>query len=132
MGTSIERLTILKMVQEGKITPEEGSLLLERLDESRSSRVEAEKTEVAPGSSGKVAKWFNIRVTDTNTGKIRVNVRIPVSMVTTGLKMGAKFSPEIGGLDSNKIMDFIRSGEVGTIFDAYDHEDGEHVEVFME
>jgi hypothetical protein len=73
-----------------------------------------------------------VRVTDTNTGKPRVNVRLPVSMVNMGLKMGSKFAPQVEGLDADQLMKVIESGEVGQIVDVYDEEDGEHVEVFLE
>ena len=77
-------------------------------------------------------KWLHVRVTDTNTGKVRVNVRLPINVVSAGLKMGAKFSPEVEGLDMNQLMGFIQSGETGQIADVFDQDDGEHVEVFIE
>ena len=73
-----------------------------------------------------------MRVTDTNTGRVRVNVRLPINVVSAGMKMGARFSPEVQGLDMDQLMSFIRSGETGQIVDVYDDEDGEHVEVFVE
>jgi len=73
-----------------------------------------------------------VRVTDSETGKPRVNVRLPVGMVSVGLKMGAKYAPQIEGFDSNELMQIIESGELGQIVDVYDDDDGEHVEVFLE
>ena len=73
-----------------------------------------------------------MRVTDTNNGKTRVNVRLPLNMVSAGVKMGMRFSPEVEGLDINELMTFINSGETGQIVDVFDEEDGEHVEVFIE
>ena len=73
-----------------------------------------------------------MRVTDTDTGKPRVNVRLPLSMVSIGLKMGSRFSPEIEGMDPTELMRIIESGEIGQIVDVQDANDGEHVEVFLE
>jgi hypothetical protein len=73
-----------------------------------------------------------VRVTDTNTGKARVNVRLPVSVLSAGMKMGARFSTEIQGLDPSDLMQLIREGTIGKIVDVFDEKDGEHVEVFLE
>jgi hypothetical protein len=61
-----------------------------------------------------------------------VNVRLPVSVINAGVKMGARFSPQVEGLDMHELMQYIRSGMIGKIVDVYDDEDGEHVEVFLE
>ena len=71
-------------------------------------------------------------VTDTDTNKSRVNVRLPIGMVRAGIKMGMRFAPEVEGLDMDMLSEFLRSGEVGKVVDVYDDQDGEHVEVFIE
>jgi len=129
MATSEERLKILKMIQEGKISAEEGIQLLETLD--------APAPPAAPSPTpavtvSKAPRWLRVRVTDTDSGKTRVNVRLPINVVSAGLKMGARFSPEVEGLDVEQLMGYIQSGETGKIVDVYDDEDGEHVEVFIE
>jgi len=129
MPASEERLSILRMVQEGRITAEEGMQLLEALN---ASQARPSATEAAPTIPNKGAKWLRIRITDTHTEKTRVNVRLPINVVTAGLKMGARFSPEVEGLNQKQLMEFIRSGEIGQIVDVYDDEDDEHVEVFLE
>jgi hypothetical protein len=130
MVTSEERMKILKMIQEGTITAEQGMQLLESLQEPKKSA----DTAFQPNSSvpGKGPRWFRVCVTDTNTGKVRVNVRLPVTVITAGVKMGARFSPEVQGLDMDDLMNLIRAGEVGKIVDVFDDKDGEHVEVYLE
>ena len=71
-------------------------------------------------------------MTDTDTGKIRVNVRLPLGVVKSGLKMGMRFVPEAEGLDKEELLNAIEQGETGKIFDLYDDKDGEHVEVYIE
>jgi hypothetical protein len=130
MVTSEERMKILKMIQEGTITAEQGMQLLESLQEPKKS---ADTTfQPGPSGSGRVPRWFRVCVTDTTTGKVRVNVRLPVNVITAGAKMGARFSPEVQGLDMEELMNLIRSGEIGKIVDVYDDKDSEHVEVFLE
>lgn len=145
MATMEERMKILTMVQEGKITPEDAAQLLEAINAGSSARPTGPAHPSRPGGfpgsvpgpempgiPGRKPRWLRVRVTDTNTGRPRVNVRLPVSMVNMGLKMGSKFAPQIEGLDANQLMQIIESGEVGQIVDVFDEEDGEHVEVFLE
>jgi hypothetical protein len=135
MATMEERLKILTMVQEGKITPEEAAELLETLNSAPPPPTHAAGAETPAadqGNRGRKPRWFRVRVTDSETGKPRVNVRLPVGMVSVGLKMGAKYAPQIEGFDSNELMQIIESGELGQIVDVYDDDDGEHVEVFLE
>jgi hypothetical protein len=131
MATSEERLRILRMIQEGKISAAEGLKLLEALGQA-SPVPPPQPVESSPAASSKGARWFRVRVTDTNTGKVRVNIRLPVSVITTGFKLGARFSPQVEGMDMGLLMDAIRSGETGQIVDVQDEKDGEHVEVFLE
>ena len=126
MSTSEERLKILTMIQEGKITAQEGLDLLNTLTET------AAPTHEEGVSGRRPARWLRVRVTDTNSEKTRVNVRLPVSLMNAGVKMGAKFAPEVEGMDMGVILNAIKDGELGKIVDVYDDEDGEHVEVFLE
>jgi hypothetical protein len=125
-----ERLRVLKMLQEGKITASEAAQILEALEETPPPP--PPKTPATLDLPSRPGKWFRVRVTDTNNGKTRVNVRLPLNMVSAGVKMGMRFSPEVEGLDVNELMTFINSGETGQIVDVIDEEDGEHVEVFIE
>lgn len=135
MSTSEERLKILKMVQEGKLTAEEAVKIIEALDtlpEKAGGLPVPPEPPAPPSASRSAPKYLHVRVTDTNTGKVRVNVRLPLTVISAGLKMGAKFSPEVQGLDMEQLMGFIKSGETGQVVDVLDEEDGEHVEVFVE
>ena len=173
MSTSEERLKILNMIQEGKITPQEGLALLDQLtkvDEAKAElkeslkdikdgikvsvqkdgedhkisiendsdkkntfkaelRASIEETKASAREAVKEAheyaakvrerkldleetrktfadsasrgpRYFHLSVTDTHTGKSRVDVRMPVGVITAGVKLGAHFSPEIHGMDT--------------------------------
>ena len=55
-----------------------------------------------------------------------------MGLVNVGIKMGAKFAPELEDSEYETIMEAIRSGQQGKIIDIFDDEDGEHVEIFVE
>lgn len=131
MASTEERMRILMMIQEGKISAAEGARLIEALDEISEP---VPPSPPAPGSYsvGKKPRYLRVLVTDTDSGKARVNVRLPVSLINSGLRMGAKFAPEIEGLEMENLNAWLNSGEVGQIVDIFDEEDGEHVEVFLE
>lgn len=131
-------MKILTMVQEGKITPEDAAQLLDAINSAPPAAPRRPVPPAAPSpeedlpSLGRKPRWLRVRVTDTDSGRPRVNVRLPISMVSVGLKMGSKFAPQVEGLDAGELMSIIESGELGQIVDVYDEEDGEHVEVFLE
>ena len=127
MATVEERMKILKMIEEGKISAEEGAKLLSALTESRKSASGAQAG-TGPGD----ARWLRIRVTDTSTGKAKVNVNIPIGLVNVGLKLGARFSPEVDEEQMEALAEALKSGLSGKIIDVTDEDDGEHVEIFVE
>ncbi len=127
MTTVEERMKILKMIEEGKISAEDGAKLLAALSESR----RPPPPPPMPGAGGE-ARWFRVRVTDTRTGKTKVNVNIPVGLVNVGIKMGARFVPNLEAEQMQAMVDALKSGATGKIMDATDEEDGEHVEIFVE
>ena len=129
MATTEERVKILKLVQDGKISADQGVQLLEALQDPLKHKAEGQNGQP---KGTQVARWFRVSVTDTDTGKVRVNVRLPVNLITAGVKMGARFSPEVEGLDMDQLMTLIKAGEIGKIVDVVDEKDGEHVEVFLE
>ncbi len=132
MATSEERLKILHMIHEGKISAAEGMKLLDALGAPNKPIAPHPANPPRPVFSNQGARWFRVRVTDTDTGRVRVNIRLPITVVTAGVKLGARFSPEVDGLDMDALMDSIQAGETGQIVDVYDENDGEHVEVFLE
>ena len=129
--TSIEeRMKILKMIEEGKISAEEGAKLLAALAEGRHGSLGPTPPN-RPGRAG-AASMLRIRVTDMVSGRSKASVQIPLALVDAGMKIGAHFAPEVEGVDMTNVMDAMRSGVTGKIIDVMDDEDGEHVEIFIE
>ncbi len=126
MAASEERMLILNMVQEGKISAEEGIRLLEALEKSGQAAA-------APRLQPKVPpRWLIIRVIDLASGKPKVNVRLPVNVLNAGMRIGAKFSTDLGEEEMSQVIHALRSGERGKIVDITDEEDNEHIEIHLE
>ena len=127
MATNEERMRILKMIEQGQVSAEDGARLLEALSAGERRRP-AESATVSSSS----ARWFRVRVTDLRTGKNKVNVNIPMGLVNVGLKMGARFAPEMEGVDLDQINEMVKAGATGKLVEIEDVEDGERVEIFVE
>lgn len=128
MATAEERMKILKMIDEGKISAEEGAKLLATLSENR--RPTGSGGNIARGFGG--ARWLRVRVTDVATGRSKATVQLPLNLLDAGMKIGAHFAAEVNGVDMATIMEALRSGMTGKIIDVIDEKDGEHVEIFVE
>lgn len=126
MATTEERMKILNLIKEGKITAEEGAKLLSALGESqKAARMPTSRTTGEP-------RWFRVKVTDLLNGKTKVSVNIPFGLMEWGLQIGAQFAPEVGDIDFGQLKEMLQSGVEGKIVDVIDEEDGEHVEIFIE
>jgi hypothetical protein len=123
MAEKKERLKILNMIEEGKITAEEGSRLLAALSKGKQVRGEAQVSE---------AKWLRIRVSELDTGKTTVNVNLPIGLVDVGLKMGARFVPDMEGIELEELSEALRQGMTGKIIDIVDEDEGQRVEIYFE
>jgi len=124
MATTEERMRILRMIQEGKITAEEGAKLLSALRESRKDN----RPVITTSRGGK--GMLRVRVTDMLTGKSKVSVNLPLGLVDAGMSIASQYAPDV---NFTQIADAIRSGEMeGKIVDVVDEEDGEHIEVFID
>ncbi len=123
MTTSEERMKILKMVQEKKITAEDAVKLLTALEKAE------QRQQPAAGSE---SRWLRVRITDMSSGKQSVNVNLPLGLVNVGLKMGARFIPDMEGIRVEELAEALRQGLTGKIIDVTDEEEGQRVEVYVE
>ena len=124
MATTAERLKILEMIQNGKISAEDGAKLLAALQGSGKP---------APRKAQDLSnRYMRVRVTDTFTGRSKVSVNLPLALVDAGMNIASNFIPEEADIDLATISDAINTGLTGKIVDVMDDEDGEHVEVFIE
>ena len=126
MVTSEERMKILKMISDGKITAEEGSKLISTLSQRSEKEIKFAKRSLSN-------QMLRVRVTDMSTGKTKVNVNVPMKLVDAGLNIAAQFTPE---MENAQMMEAVKEALAenisGKIVDVVDEEDQEHVEIFIE
>lgn len=121
---------ILKMIEDGHITAEEGENLIEALGSNQDGAL-SQGLSVSDSST----QFLKVRVVEE--GKDKVNVSIPLSLVEIGLKLGAKIGPTFASeaevlqnIDLDELMQAIKEGARGKIVDI-DNDDSK-VEVFIE
>ncbi len=130
---SEERKKILNMVAEGKLTPEEADRLLGALKDSQEK-----------------ARFFHVRVYNTDRKKPKVKVDIPIGVLKLASKIGAAFKgmvPEGFKIDMHgreisldeftpemidKIVEEITDEGRFILAEVTDEEKGEFVEVYIE
>jgi hypothetical protein len=126
MTVAEERMKVLQMLEEGKISAEEATGLLRALDGGRRA---------APGGPmtlGESARYLRVEVTDLDTGARKVNVTLPFGLVRAGLRMAERFAPELEGLDLDELQAMITSETAGKVVEVTDSEDHERVEIYVE
>jgi len=128
-----EKLRILRMVEEGKISASEGISLLEALEYGRKAPRGPSHPALPAGTAGGSPRWLRVRVTDLDTGRSKATVNIPFGLMDWGLRIGAHFAPEMGGYDLQELSRVLsEEGVDGKIVDVIDDEDGEHVEIYVD
>jgi hypothetical protein len=124
MATPDERMKILKMLEEGKLTADEASRLLKALSKGVS--------ETGPAAQDSDSRWMRIRVTDLDGGRAAVNVNLPMRLVNVALRLGAQFIPEDEDIDLDELAEALKAGLTGKIVDVIDEEEGRKVEIYVE
>lgn len=116
-----ERKRILKMVAEGKISPEEADQLLESLDQPAPAEKKAGKP-----------RFVKIRVEER--GEEKVNISLPLMLVKSFMNFipaEARNKMEDKNIDIETILAGLEeNGGTGTLVDVED--DDEHVEIKIE
>lgn len=147
MATTEERMRILKMVEEGKLSPEDAAKLLAALTDaatapkakagagaSASASAQASFQSQAQGPGAR-ARQVRIRVIDARRGhaKANIDVNLPIGLVGVIARMADRFVPpaERQGVDINAIWQAVESGATGKIIDVTG-ENGERVEITLE
>jgi hypothetical protein len=134
MSEGDERLRILRLLEQKKITAAEAAELLAALGERgpdvrRRERGRWLVEDLGPPSDR--ARFIRVRVTDERTGRVRTNVSVPIGMVGFGLGFARRFRNIPGVAAVDDLFEAVRSGRRGTIFDV-SNEGGERVEIFID
>jgi len=81
------------------------------------------------------ATTLHVKVVDTGAAdRPSVNVRLPISMVKFGMKIGQAFSPELrdAKVDWDAVVAAIEQGELGKIVEIEEPAENRKVEVWVE
>lgn len=121
-----DQMKILKMIENGTITADEGMKLLQAIGGSEEKK----------GSANRISKPSHVRILVENEFKSKpVTVKLPIGLFKAGIKLGEKFSPEFQGamseVDYDAILTAINEGTMGEIM-SVDTDDGSHVSIFIE
>ncbi len=128
MDQNQESLQILKMIENGQITSEEGLQLIEALG----SNVPPTS---APPRSQTGGKMLRIRVLDPDEDT-KVNVNLPIALIKVLAEVGIQFIPkdrypDLENVDIAQILNLIDSGISGKIVDVQSAS-GANVEIYIE
>lgn len=134
------RMKILEMLSKGKISVEEASALLEKVIE-RDQTPEAGGVQEEPRASARKGVPRYLRVVVDSSDGDKVNVRVPMSLIKTGLKISSLMPAEAASavadkgidlstlkdLDGDELVEALRELTVDV-----DSADGDKVRVFTE
>jgi len=124
MTTSDERLKVLQMLDDGRITVEDAAALLRALGADP-----AASPDYAP--SGSTSRFIRVHVTDLDSGESKVDVTLPLTMVKAGLGIAERFAPGFEGFDLDNLEQTVFSGATGKLVEVNDSEDREGVEIYI-
>lgn len=111
-----ERMQILKMLEDGKITADEAAKLLETVEPERS------------GPARQPKRSLRVRVHDGE--RERIDISLPMSLARFGLNIASRFDDKLGAVDIDQIVREIEEGSEGRIVEVIDGD--QRVEVFIE
>ncbi len=117
MATTEERMLILRMIEQGKISAEEGTRLLAALNKD---------TDTAPqAQSFDSARTLHVRVTELGTNRPRVNVALPAGLVSLALR----WLPANAQREVAQVQAALDAGLSGKLLEVVDQEQGVRVEI---
>jgi len=137
--TSEERMQILKMIETGAISAEEGMKLLETLEKSDgpgqgqpADRLPAQFKVIT-----KKGKSLHVHVYEGDAVEPKVDVSVPLGLanaIKNLIPQSAKAAMEVDGqpIDLDNIFDKIREGTNGTLLEVNDSVKKERVRIFID
>lgn len=95
-----ERLQILKMVQEGKVSPEEAAKLLEAVEQPEAKRPKPKSVRLLIVEGGKTSMLV------LNVGMVQWLLKLPMTVL------------QIGTYDRDAVLEAVTRGAVGKVLEA--------------
>lgn len=122
---SEELETILRLVAEGTLTPEDAAPIVAALSERHAPPPITDMQPTVVQSPGEGARQLRIRVEEQ--GRTVVNLRVPLSVAETALNM----VPGLAGEQAARVRAALEGGAIGPIIDVEDP-DGDAVLISLE
>jgi hypothetical protein len=121
MASSAERIAILRMIEQGKISAEDGARLLAAL----SGHNQAEK--MPRPSVFDSSRNLQVRVSDLGSSRQKMNVTVPVGLV----QLVVNWLPSSAKSQLEQVQAAIDAGVTGKLLEVVDQEAGVRVEIVL-
>lgn len=121
-----ERLDIMEMLEEGKISAVEAARRLETVPEGSWSSL------ATPEGKGVERRHLRIRVSDPASGMMKMDLQLPLALVNTVLQMEGQLSDDLVGLDMGELGELIAAKTPGSDASVMQTDNDETVEVSVE
>ncbi|MBN1122963.1 MAG: hypothetical protein JXJ17_17945 [Anaerolineae bacterium] len=112
---------ILARVARGELSAEEGSELLAATNSIHPAQTGLTK----PGT-------LRVKITNVDSGRVKLSINIPLSLVEVGIGMGARFAPHLDDSAFEQVADAVREGSAGKVLEIFEENSRERVEVWIE
>lgn len=124
-----EKMSILRMLEEGTVSHVEAMELLEAVGDEQS------EDRLVLDQAGNARKMLKIRVSEDGTQKVKVN--IPITLAKAGISIAKGIKDDEGrdvlkGIDVDQLLELIESDCEGQLIEVDDVESGDHVLVYVE
>jgi hypothetical protein len=96
-----QRIGIIEQLEEGKISAQAASQMLEAVDHGAWARL-VPKAETAPER-----RHLRIRVSDLNSGMIKMDLRLPMGLVNTVLYTEGQFSADLDDYSTEHLRELL-------------------------
>ena len=120
-----DELRVLKMIEAGTITADEGMKLLEAISQADRGK---------SGQTRKVIRSIRMHIHDESRAT-PVDIKLPIGLFKAGIKIGEKFSPELqqamSEINYDDIMQSVDEGITGEIMSVTTN-DGHVVVIYLE
>lgn len=115
-----DRDRILRMIETGQVSADDAARLLDQLaaEQRIADRVRA--------------RLLRVRVTELDSGRVKVNLTIPVGLLHVGLRLGVRLGPQLTGNALQALLHTIERGATGLVLEWQDPAEDERIELFVD
>lgn len=126
---SQERLQVLRMIDEGKITAEEGFQLLKALEPTSEGISRNRSIQSTAALRGKLVR---LQISDLASGRSKAMAAVPLRLLEVGLRIASHYAPSLKDLNPDNLFDALAENADGRILEVVDQEKQVKVELLVE